>query len=191
MMRPSTVNLRAFIYYKFFNSLFTGLSVGSVFTLYTPLEPSVFSLGGVVLALAMLVVAKFYVTIMNRHWFYKISLGVEVVMLLLVVYFLLFGYGYMTALLMYIGYQMTFAFGSYLVRAETMLIPSRSILTFLDVAKQKAYLVGMAAAYLFYQVLETYFGVRENGSQIYTMHFVLVAVECITIALLVKAFRRK
>jgi len=34
-----------FIRYKFFNSLSLGLSVGAIFTIYTPLEPSVYSLG--------------------------------------------------------------------------------------------------------------------------------------------------
>ena len=38
-----------FIRYKFFNSLFLGLSVGAIFTLYAPLEPSIYSLGGVFL----------------------------------------------------------------------------------------------------------------------------------------------
>ena len=191
MNRSSSINLRPFIYYKLFNSLFTGLSVGSIFTIYAPLEPSVFSLGGVVLALAMLVIAKFYVSIMNRHWFYRISMGVEMVMFLLVLYFLLFTYSYVTALMVYIGYQMTFAFGSYLVRAETMLIPNRNVLTFLDVAKQKGYLVGMALAYLFYKGLEYAFGIAENAEQVYYLHYLLLGVESVTIALLIRAFAKK
>jgi uncharacterized membrane protein YgcG len=190
-MRHAAINLRPFINYKLFNSLFTGLSVGSVFTLYAPLAPSVFSLGGVVLALAMLVVAKFYVKIMNRDWFFRISLAVELVMLALVTYFLLFTYSYATALLMYVGYQATFAFGSYLVRAETILIPNRTVLTFLDVAKQKGYLIGMAVSYLFYKLLESGFGLTDNAAQVYQLHFLLLAVELVTISLLLKAFARK
>ena len=190
-MTYPAIDLRAFIEYKLFNSFFTGLSVGSIFTLYTPLEPSVFSLGGVVLALVMLVIAKFYVKIMNRRWFYRISMGVELVMLALVLGFLLFSYGYATALFIYLGYQVTFSFGSYLVRAETILIPKRAVLTFLDVAKQKGYLVGMALAYLFYKALEQLFGIAENTLQVYYLHFLLLAVECVTIALLYKAFRQK
>ena len=57
-----------FIRYKFFNSLFLGLSVGAIFTLYTPLEPSIYSLGGVILALAMLIVARPYNYILNALW---------------------------------------------------------------------------------------------------------------------------
>jgi putative membrane protein len=182
------IDLRSFISYKCVNSLFTGLSVGSVFTLYAPLEPSVFSLGGVLLAVAMLAVAKFYVRIMNRRWFFRISLGVEGVMLALVAYYLLFPYDYATALLMYAGYQVTFAFGSYLVRAETMLLANRPLLTLLDVAKQKGYLAGMALAYLFYTYLEQVHHVTASAEQVYDLHLLLLAVELVTMLLLLRAF---
>ena len=100
-----------FIRYKFFNSLFLGLSVGAIFTLYAPLDPSIYSLGGVLLAVAMLIVARFYHTILNAKWFFRISLFVEVVLLLAMLYFLYTSYNYQTALLLYIGYQVTFVFG--------------------------------------------------------------------------------
>ena len=111
-----------FIRYKFFNSFFLGLSVGAIFTLYAPLEPSVYSLGGIVLAIGMLLVARMYHHILNAHWFFRISLFVEFVLLLAVLYFLLNQYNYQTALIMYIGYQVTFIFGAYLVRVETLLL---------------------------------------------------------------------
>ena len=41
--RKLRINNRNFIKYKFFNSLFLGTSIGSIFTIYTPLEPSVYS----------------------------------------------------------------------------------------------------------------------------------------------------
>ena len=53
-----------FIRYKFFNSLFLGVSIGAIFTLYVPLEPSIYSLGGVILAMGMLLVARLYHYIM-------------------------------------------------------------------------------------------------------------------------------
>lgn len=189
MQRGNGIDTRAFIDYKFFNSLFTGLSVGTIFTIYTPLQPSLFSMGGIALALAMLVIAKFYTKIMNRRYFYLISLAVEIVMLALVLYFLLFAYSYTTALMIYLGYQFTFAFGSYLVRAETILFRRSQILTFLDVTKQKGYLAGMVIAYLFYKGLEYFFAVTENSIQVYDLHFLLVVVEGITIAYLLRAFR--
>lgn len=181
---------REFIKYKFFNSLFLGISVGSIFTIYTPLEPSIYSLGGVILALAMLFIAKLYSKILNIYYFFRISLFVEIVPLLLVVYFLLFSYSYMTALFVYIGYQITFTFGSYLVRAETVLLSRSKLLTFLDVTKQKGYLAGMAISFIFYKLLENYFGITNNQEQVYGIHYILLAIEVITIVYLLKSFKR-
>ncbi|RUM74570.1 MAG: hypothetical protein DSZ10_01325, partial [Sulfurovum sp.] len=104
-----------FIRYKFFNSLFTGLSVGSIFVIYTPLKPSIFSFGGIVLALGMLIIAKFYDILLNIRRYFQIGLFVELVMLGLVLLFLAQPYTYMSALLVYAGYQLTFMFGAYLV----------------------------------------------------------------------------
>ena len=191
MQREKSINIREFINYKFFNSFFTGLSIGSIFTIYTPLDPSLFSAGGIFLALAMLYIAKLYTKIMNRHYFYRISLAVEMVMLALVLYFLLFSYSYTTALMVYIGYQATFSFGSYLVRAETMLFKRSMVLTFLDVAKQKGYLAGMVLSFLFYKGLEYLFNITENSLQVYDLHFLLLAVELTTIFYLLRAFTAK
>ena len=189
MQSEKRINIREFINYKFFNSLFTGLSIGSIFTIYTPLDPSIFSAGGIFLALAMLYIAKLYTKIMNRHYFFLISLTVELVMLALVLYFLLFSYSYTTALMVYIGYQVTFSFGSYLVRAETILFKRSQVLTFLDVAKQKGYLVGMIVSFLFYKGLAYLFSTTENSAQVYDLHFLLLAVELITIVYLLRAFK--
>ena len=59
---------REFIKYKLINSLFLGISVGSIFTIYTPLEPSIYSIGGILLALAMLFTAKLYSKIINIYY---------------------------------------------------------------------------------------------------------------------------
>ena len=191
MQSEKSIDTREFITYKFFNSFFTGLSIGSIFTIYTPLDPSLFSAGGIFLALAMLYIAKLYSKIMNRHYFYRISLAVEMMMLALVLYFLVFSYSYSTALMVYIGYQATFSFGSYLVRAETMLFKRSMVLTFLDVAKQKGYLAGMVISFLFYKGLEYLLNITENSTQVYDLHFLLLAVELITIFYLLRAFRTK
>ena len=81
--------LRPYLWYKLFNSLFFGLAVGSVFVLYTPLEPSIFSLGGIGLALGLLVVAKVYEKMMNLLVFYRVTLFVEVLSFVIVVAFLI------------------------------------------------------------------------------------------------------
>ena len=178
-----------FIRYKFFNSLFLGVSVGAIFTLYAPLEPSIYSLGGVILAVLMLVVARFYHHILNADWFFKISLFVEVVLLLAMLYFIYASYSYQTALLLYVGYQVTFVFGSYLVRAETLLLHTDTLLTKLDTAKQLGYLLGMGISYIFYKIMKTY-GIESNQAQVYDLHFLLIAIEVVVIMLIFKSFKK-
>ena len=178
-----------FIRYKFFNSLFLGLSVGAIFTLYAPIEPSVYSLGGVILAMGMLFVARLYHYILNARWFFYISLGVETLLLLAMLYFLLFPYTYQTALVIYIGYQITFVFGSYLIRVETLLLEKDTLLTKLDTAKQLGYLIGMGASYLFYKLL-SFYSISENQTQVYYLHFLLIGIEVLVIGLIFKSFKR-
>lgn len=184
------INIREFLHYKFFNSLFLGISVGSIFTLYAPLKPSIYSLGGIALALGMLGVAKLYTKILNLQTFFFISLGVELVVLAFVSYFLVFSYSYATALLIYIGYQFTFVFGSYLVRAETIFFPKAQLLSMLDVIKQKAYLFGMLISYGFYKSLEYFFHISDKQEQVYLIHFPLLTSQLLTIYFLLKAFKR-
>ncbi|MAD49769.1 MAG: hypothetical protein P8I29_05620 [Flavobacteriales bacterium] len=191
MLSNINLNQKAFILYKWFNSLFLGLSIGSVFTIYEPLEPSVYSLGGIVLAAAMIIVAKYYYKILNAYYFFRISLAVEVIVLAMLVAFLIFSYSYQIALLIYIGYQITFVFGSYLVRAETLVFKEDSMLTKIDMAKQIGYLVGMAASYTFYKSVEHFDLLSEKQEQVYYIHFLLVAIELMVIILLWKAFNDK
>ncbi len=177
-----------FIRYKFANSLFLGISVGAIFTIYAPIEPSVYSIGGVSMAIAMLAVARAYKYILNALWFFRISIMVEIVLLLAIAYFLLYPYTYQTALLVYIGYQITFVFGSYLVRAETLLLSSDELLTRVDTAKQLGYLLGMVISYIFYKVIDHY-GITNNQDQVYYLHVALLILELIIISLIWRSFR--
>jgi len=179
-----------FIRYKFVNSLFLGVSVGSIFLIYAPLDPSIFSLGGIALALGMLLIARLYSHLLNSEWFFRLSLFVETILVAAILYFLLFPYTYQTALLVYIGYQITFAFGSYLVRAETLLLSSSETLTTLDTAKQLGYLGGMLLSFLFYKIIALY-GVESNQEKLYALHFLLLALQIIVIALILKSFKRR
>ena len=167
-----------------------GLSVGSIFILYAPLNPSVYSLGGIALALGMLCIAKLYSKILTINYFYKISLFVEVVILFVMIYFLIFSYSYTTALLIYIGYQTTFTFGSYLVRAETLFLKKSEFLSFVDVAKQKGYLFGMLISYLFYQGISYFFSISDKQDQVYNIHFLLLLIQVGTIYFLMRAFKK-
>ncbi len=139
-----------FIVYKFFNSLFLGTSIGSIFIIYSPLEPAIYSVGGIVLAFGLMAVAYFYEKILNIEFFYKISLFVELVILGVIISFLIFSYSYEIALCVYIGYQITFIFGSYLGRVETLLLKEKSILKAVDISKQAGYMVGLLLSYIIF-----------------------------------------
>lgn len=191
MLSNLNLNQRAFIIYKWFNSLFLGVSIGSVFTIYEPLDPSVYSLGGIFLALVMIIVAKFYHKILNAYYFFRISILVELIVLAMLVSFLIFSYSYQTALFIYIGYQITFIFGSYLVRAETLVFNDNEVLTKIDMAKQIGYLVGMAISYLFYKGFEYYELILDKQEQVYNIHFILVAIELSVLYFLIRAFTKK
>ena len=188
--RKLRINHRNFIKYKFFNSLFLGTSVGSVFTIYTPLEPSVYSIGGIALAIAMLFVATLYSKILNINYFYKISLFVELVILSVIIAFLLLSFNYQIALLVYIGYQITFMFGSYLVRGETLLLKKDRLLTLVDVAKQSGYLIGLGTSFIFYKFIEYQFQIIDNQTQVFYLHYFLLLIEIIVIILLIKSFEK-
>lgn len=91
--------------------------------------------------------------------------------------------------MMYIGYQITFVFGSYLVRVETLLLKTDTLLTKIDTAKQLGYLTGMGVSYLFYKIL-IQLGITSNQEQVYTLHFLLVVIELLVIALILKSFKK-
>ena len=67
-----------------------------------------------------------------------------------IVSFLVFSYSYQIALCVYIGYQITFVFGSYLVRGETLILKKESLLKAVDISKQSGYLIGLLLSYLIY-----------------------------------------
>jgi len=184
------LNEQSFLWYKLLNSSFTGLSIGILFTIYQPLDPSTYSLGGIVLAAAMLIIAKFYEQLLNIKSFYYISLGVEFVMLLTILTFMALQYNYTSAFLVYIGYQFTFIFGGYLVRAETLVAEDKELLGKIDVNKQLGYLVGLGVSFLFYKALECGFEITEPKTQISILHYFLVSLQCLIIVFLAKSFSK-
>ena len=157
--------------------------------LYAPLEPSIFSLGGVVLAIGLLFVAKRYEKMMNLPAFFRINLLVAGLMLVMILAFLVLKLSYMSALFIYICYQATFLFGSYLVRMETLALKRTSLLSMADVLKQKGYLAGMVLSYLFYKGAE-FWGISDKELQVYILHVGLLVLQFLIIALLLKAFRK-
>jgi len=185
------LNNKAFLRYKLFNSSFTGLSIGILFTIYKPLDPMVYSIGGIVLALGMLLIAVFYEKLLNIKSFYYISLMVEVMMLITVVTFIFLQYSLVSALLIYIGYQLTFTFGGYLVRAETLVAHDKKLLGKIDVYKQLGYLVGLGASFAFYATLKYGLEIIEPETQISLLHYLLILLQCMIVLMLLASFSRE
>jgi len=184
------LNIKSFLWYKLFNSSFTGLSIGMLFTIYDPLDPLVYSAGGIFLAIAMLIIAKFYDKLLNIKSFYYISLMVELMMLFTVIIFVLLQFSLVSALLIYIGYQFTFTFGGYLVRAETLVAQDKELLGKIDFNKQLGYLLGLAASFLFYETLKVGFEIIEPKIQISILNYVLIVLQCFIIFFLIRSFSR-
>ena len=185
------LNNKWFLTYKLFNSAFTGLSVGILFTIYNPLDPEIYSLGGIILASAMLILAKFYEKILNIKSFYFISILVEACMLITVLVFLILKYSLVSALTIYILYQFTFIFGGYLVRAETLVAQNKELLAKIDVNKQIGYLLGLAFSFLFYKILENSFNISETKDQIIVLHYILLTLQFSILAFLLLSFDKK
>jgi hypothetical protein len=179
-----------FLIYKLLNSSFTGLAIGIIVTIYEPLDPEVYSVGGMVLAGGMLVIAKFYERLLNIKSFYRISLLVEAVMLLTVSSFLVLEFSLTSALLIYCGYQLTFIFGGYLVRAETLVAHRKEFLSKIDVNKQIGYLVGLGASFLFYKVLDMGLEIADPKEQIILLHYFLILLQSIILMLVISSFKK-
>ena len=182
-----------FLWYKLLNSSFTGLSIGILFTIYKPLneDPSIYSIGGIVLASAMLIIARFYEKLLNTRRFFQISIGVELVMLSTLLAFLVLQYTFTSALLIYMGYQLTFIFGGYLVRAETLVAQEKELLGKIDVRKNLGYLLGLGVSFLFYKTLEHGFNIAEAKIQINILHYFLISLQSIIILVLANSFSWK
>lgn len=176
--------------YKFWNSLFTGMVGGSVFTIYGSLSPSTFSIGGIVLALGLMGMAYLYHRLMTLERFFLFSLAAEGIMLLMIGYFLLFHTHQFTALVVYGAYQLSFMAGGYLARAETHFARKARIMGWIDIAKQQGYLAGLLLSYCFYKILE-HFGIAEASMQVYALHFLLLPLELVIVMYLLMAFRVK
>ena len=183
------LNKKAFIRYKLLNSSFTGLSIGILFTIYTPLDPAIYSIGGILLAIGMLVIAKFYESILNIRSFFIISLLVEIVMLLTILIFLILKYSLTSALLIYIGYQFTFIFGNYLVRAETLVAKEKEYLGRIDISKQIGYIIGLCLSFMFYKALEYSFDITDNKDQINILHYFLISLQVTIVIFLINSFK--
>tara|TARA_B100000902_G_scaffold267735_1_gene253788 strand:- start:4812 stop:5378 length:567 start_codon:yes stop_codon:yes gene_type:complete len=182
------LNVKPFLLYKLLNSLFTGISIGILFTIYTPLDPSIYSLGGIILAASMLLIARYYEQLLNIKSFYYISLMVELIMLLTIIIFIILKYSLVSALIIYALYQFTFIFGSYLVRAETIVAKDKALLSKIDVYKQVGYLLGLCLSFIFYKIIEDNFLISDTKTQIIFLNYILLILQIIIISFLQVSF---
>ena len=162
-----------------------------LFTIHGPLDPLTYSIGGMFLAVGMLIIAKFYEKLLNIKSFYYISLMVEVMMLITVITFIFLQISLLSALLIYIGYQFTFTFGGYLVRAETLVANDKELLGKIDFNKQLGYLAGLGASFVFYYTLKDGFEIVEPKSQIMILHYLLIILQILIVLFLKASFSRK
>jgi len=162
-----------------------------LFTIYGPLDPLVYSIGGLFLAVGMLIIAKFYEKLLNIKSFYYISLMVEIMMLFTLLIFIFWELSLVSALLIYIGYQFTFTFGGYLVRAETLVASDKELLGKIDFNKQLGYLVGLGASFVFYYTLNDGFEIVDTMSQIMILHYLLIILQVLIVLFLKASFSRK
>ena len=172
------LNRKYFLIYKLINSSFTGLSIGILFTIYKPLtDPSIYSLGGIILAISMLILAIFYEKLLNITSFFYISLMVEWIMLISLLVFLFYKISFVSALAIYCLYQLTFIF-------------DKEYLGKIDLFKQLGYLIGLAVSYFFYKIVEHFFLITEAEYQINLIHYPLILIQLTVILFLFLSFRK-
>ena len=83
---------------------------------------------------------------------------------------------------------MTFIFGSYLPRAETLIFEEKESLKKIDTLKQVGYLVGMVLISIFYFVLESSFDIVDKKEQIFYLHILLLILQIAIISIFIKSY---
>ncbi|GHS87684.1 hypothetical protein FACS189487_04300 [Campylobacterota bacterium] len=177
------INIRWFILYKTINSLFGGLSLGAIIGIYSSLRPQIFSAGGFLLAIGSIIVALFYSRIMNIKAFFIVTLIAESVILFAAFLVVFDPSSWQIACAIYICYQITFLFGGYLIRAETLFLNNVAVLSRVDAFKQIGYIIGLAASYIFYELTDL-----SKIGEIWLLHIYLVSLQTLTIVCVLRAF---
>ena len=116
---------------------------------------------------------------------------VEIMMLFTLLIFIFWELSLVSALLIYIGYQFTFTFGGYLIRAETLVANDKELLGKIDFNKQLGYLVGLGASFVFYYTLKNGFEIVNSESQIMILHYLLIILQVLIVLFLQASFSRK
>ena len=186
-----TINVKSFISYKFINTMFFGISIGSYVTQYKPIKIEDFPVMGIAFSILTIPVALLYKKIMTLDYFFIILLIVESIMLFWMIFFLLDPFSYSVALLIYISRNIIFLFGDFLGRAETLFIRKTDILSKIDMIKQIGSILGMIISVFFYKWIESSFLIFDNQTKVYYIHYLLLFLQITIIFLVVKSFRRR
>ncbi|MBT6815291.1 MAG: hypothetical protein HOA49_02670 [Flavobacteriales bacterium] len=185
------INTKIFITYKFINTMFMGIAIGSYVTQYKPIKIDDYPIMGIIFAILTISIASLYKRIMKIDYFFKFLLIVESIMLIWIIFFLIYPYSYQVALLIYIARSITFLFGDFLGRAETIFLNKTETLSSIDIFKQLGNISGMIFSVLFYKWIEETYLISDNESKVYYIHFLLVILQVIIIFLVFKSFQRK
>lgn len=116
---------------------------------------------------------------------------VEILMLLTLIIYLVMGVGLYSALLIYSGYQLTFIFGGYLVRAETLVAHKKELLKKIDMSKQIGYLVGLGLSTLYYLGAEYFLDMKDSVDQITLLHCLLIGLQAVIVVSVIDSFKVK
>ncbi len=184
-----STRFKHYLHYKLLNSLFLGCSLGTIFVIYAPIPPKVYSIGGIALSLGAWILTLFYAQILKQSSYKIVLLGLEVIPFFYLLAYLFFPNSLFGALIIYTLYQITFIFGDYTNRAETLIFSHKPLLSALDSRKQIGYLLGLGVAFVFYMILE-YNGITKKEAQVYCMHFLLLLLQCVIFITLLCAFRK-
>ncbi|MDR2906101.1 MAG: hypothetical protein LBU73_09125 [Helicobacteraceae bacterium] len=177
------INTNWFLCYKTLNNLFAGLSLGAIIAIYAPLDPKIFSIGGIILAIGSMLIALIYSKIINVKCFFFVTIAVEIIVFSAALLFLINPAAVYVAGAVYFCYQLTFLFGSYLVRSETLFLSEINTLTKLDSLKQIGYLIGLATSLIYYEISDA-----EKLIEIWRLHFAMIVAQTLTIVSALKAF---
>jgi hypothetical protein len=184
------INTKTYITYKFVNTMFMGIAIGSYVIQYQPIEIDDYPIMGIIFAILTIIIASLYTRIMKIDYFFKFLLIVELIMLTWIIFFLIYPYSYQVALLIYIARSITFLFGDFLGRAETIFLNKTEILSSIDIFKQLGNISGMIISVIFYKWIEQTYLISDNESKVYYIHFILVSLQVIIIFLVLKSFHK-
>jgi hypothetical protein len=188
-MKIAKIDIRSYVYYKFLSSTYAGSALGSIFIIYASLQPVVFSIGGIALAIGGWIVALFYVRMIKLGSFFVVGGIVETLLLVLTVCFVVFHNSTWIAFFVYSLYQIGFLFGGYLVRAETKLLSRTKLFSIFDKAKQMGYLAGLSFSFIAYETFGR-IGIEDAKEQIVYLYTSLILLQIVVLIFYSKAFSR-